>query len=74
MNNQNTETKSCYHNYPYVDENPAYYEIVVNSNSFFDGCNEYKCKYCGILYTCDIFTEEGREFEKGYEKLVNLTQ
>lgn len=66
-------TLTCFHNYPYVDENPLYYELVINNDAdiYFDGCHEYRCKHCGKIYICDIFTKEGNDFEKKYNQNTN---
>lgn len=61
MNNSN----KCFHNYPYVDENPAYYELVEDKNPALNGRLNYKCKYCGVLYVCNLFTKEGKTFQEG---------
>jgi hypothetical protein len=64
-------SQKCFHNYPYVDENPIYYDLVKEDNPYFDGCNEFKCRHCGKLYHCDGFTQEGQTFYNNWTKLTN---
>lgn len=66
-----SQTNQCSHNYPYVDENPKYYDCL--GSDAFDGCCKYQCKHCGKIYVADGFTQEGRKFESEWSKLNNTT-
>ena len=58
---------SCYHNYPYVDENPDYYDYInLGDRQPLNGRFQFKCKHCGREYICNIFTQEGKIFNEKY--------
>lgn len=71
MSTTNQDTTECFHNPPYVDENPAYFVVdkSLNDEGTFDGVSYYKCKHCDREYACDVFTEEGKLFESKFNNL-----
>tara|TARA_Y100000310_G_scaffold309238_1_gene353146 strand:- start:141 stop:368 length:228 start_codon:yes stop_codon:yes gene_type:complete len=57
-----TTQKKCFHNYPYIDEDPRFFKQVDDDDATFDGSSTYMCIHCGHLYEVDMFTEAGRIF------------